>query len=89
MVTPNNTKNYEEPLLCTNEHAMAFNNLDKIDNTESSAIKNVSDGNAGSPIQYNSSSTKTGIKIRLNKANWKANVVKRLRYSGKPYKSLK
>ncbi|CAG4995347.1 unnamed protein product [Parnassius apollo] len=77
-----NIENYEEPLSSTNEHAIVFNDPGVIENSELSAIENVSNENAASPIVYNSSPTKTGKKRRLNEANWKVNVAKRLRNSG-------
>ncbi|CAG5010417.1 unnamed protein product [Parnassius apollo] len=57
-----NIENYEEPLSSTNEHAVVFNDPGVIENSELSAIENVSNENAASPIVYNSSPTKTGKK---------------------------
>ncbi|CAG5018573.1 unnamed protein product [Parnassius apollo] len=57
-----NIENYEEPLSSTNEHAIVFNDPGVIENSELSAIENVSNENAASPIVYNSSPTKTGKK---------------------------
>lgn len=82
-------ENYEEPLSSANEQAMEFNDLGVIENSESSAIENVSNGNTVIPIVLDSSPTKIGKKRRLNEANWKVNVAKRLRNSGKPYQSTK
>jgi hypothetical protein len=87
-MVPLNTENYEE-LLSTNEHSMVLNDPGVIENSESSAIENVSSRNAESLIVHNSSPIKTGKKRRLNEVNWKANVNKQLRNTGKAYKSTK
>ncbi|CAG5026421.1 unnamed protein product [Parnassius apollo] len=68
---------------------MVFNDPGFIENSELSAIENVSNGNAVSPIVYNSSPTKTGKKRRLNEANSKVNVAKRLKNSDEEKESMK